>query len=201
MKNVNNVRQSPTDVMIDMEFLALDMRPVVLSIGAVAFHISDTFEILKKRETFYQELDMNSQPYRTIDAETWNWWQNQPDATKKILNPKKLNPPLKLTLEKLKDWYKSLPITPLRMWSHGAACDLAILTQAYYEESIALPWHYRTIRDTRTLFDWYPRQTQLSKILHHTKCGPLHHALYDAQRQALAVLKVWMYLHKEIHRP
>lgn len=188
----------PTDVMIDLETLATNMRPVILSIGAVAFNMHDSIPKKETEWVFYQVVSIKSQKGRTQSLDTINWWGTQPKEAQRVLpESQKTLVTLDTGLVRLSEWCASLGPTIKRVWSNGAAFDIPILDQAYFEKTegaMGGPWHYRMPRDTKTLFDWYPRPSKIRTIMHSTTRGPLHHALYDAMRQAKAVQLVWKHL-------
>jgi hypothetical protein len=71
-------------------------------------------------------------------------------------------------------WYKAMCI-----WSHGASFDVPMLEEAYLKCGLRVPWHYKSVRDTRTLF-WI-REPEWPNNPNK------HDALEDARAQAVAV--------------
>lgn len=146
-------------VMVDIETYDIVPKAVILSIGACV--IDDP------SDTFYTELDINTQFERTTSLSTEEWWAKQS------------NPPihgmvaLHNALTTFSEWLKSKNIEPV-IWCKGTDFDVAILTNAYNSLYIPMPWKYNNVRDCRTVF-------KLSKI-DVTKAG--HNALQDAIEQA-----------------
>lgn len=126
------------------------------------------------------------------DPKTAEWWSSQSKAARAAFT----SPfPLNVALNAFANWLKRIIEEdggPVRIWSHGAAFDGPILEAAYIAIGGKAPWHYRSLRDTRTLFD-------AAGIIDHSEFlklypGPMgipHHALDDAVSQALAVNVAW----------
>lgn len=84
------------------------------------------------------------------------------------------------------------PLSGVALWSHGAAFDPPILAAAYKAVGLAVPWHYRAPRDTRTLFDLAGIEDHSAWLRQHP--GPLgiaHHSLDDSVCQARAICAAW----------
>ena len=74
---------------------------------------------------------------------------------------------------------------PERVWSQGAAFDIAHLERYYERLGWKQPWSYSAVRDTRTLYE----AAELYAGWQRDKTVPAAHtALADAQAQAQAVL-------------
>lgn len=77
--------------------------------------------------------------------------------------------------------------TELRIWTHGAAFDLPILEAAYHAVGLGAPWHYRSPRDTRTIFELAGMDPHKCLNDFTTPGETYHHALDDAIVQARAI--------------
>lgn len=76
----------------------------------------------------------------------------------------------------------------IRLWCHGPAFDPPIIEAAFRALGLPVPWHYRSPRDTRTIFDAAGIEDHSAWLAQHP--GPLgipHHALDDAICQARGV--------------
>lgn len=126
---------------------------------------------------------------------TKQWWSEQSaEARTAFVNPMDLMDGLR----QFTIWLNSICTpdsvppsdghTNLRLWSHGPAFDPPILAAAYRAVGLPVPWHYRTLRDTRTCFDLAGIDDHSVWLSAHP--GPFgipHHALDDAICQARAV--------------
>lgn len=168
--------------MIDIE----TMGKAVASIGAVAFDpfLVDGDRLPVISGTFYRVVDLQSSVDAGLPilAKVVYWWLAQEgNARKELLRSDAI--PLKRALSELTEWYQTRGCE--RAWSHGATFDLVILTEGYENLGMSPPWHFKDMRDTRTLFDlgvMYPQAIWDS--------FEKHHALTDCIRQANAVAYV-----------
>lgn len=182
--------------------------------------------------TFYlatdnPSCDVHEQPYRywdegserrykyplTRDPATVQWWSEQSDeANAAFANPIDLR-------EALLDFYLWLTVAvpdtimgdpaKCKIWCHGPAFDVPILEAAWrsiapMNETLpqAAPWHYRSPRDTRTIFDAAGIDDHSAWLAAHP--GPLgieHHALDDAICQARAVCAAMARITVRAERP
>lgn len=141
--------------MIDIETYDVTPSAVILSIGA---------ERILGSETFYVEVDPNTQYERTVSQSTKDWWTKQS------------NPPingitsLHAALTYFAEW---LPKNPI-IWCKGTDFDITILAHAYRQYNIPIPWKYSNVRDCRTVY----------KLAgHHPIRTATHNALEDAEDQ------------------
>lgn len=205
-------------VMLDLETWGTDPGCDIRSIGACVFS-NDTSP--PEWPTFYTAVDNPScgwheQPYRywdegsgrrykyplTRDPRTLQWWSEQSDeAQAAFADPIDLRE----ALIKFSEWLGSVSgmawsmpeesdyrIGEIRLWSHGPGFDPPILAAAYKAVGLPVPWHYRALRDTRTIFDAAGIEDHSAWLNAHP--GPLgipHHALDDAICQARAVCAAW----------
>jgi exodeoxyribonuclease VIII len=176
--------------MIDIETLATDQDAAILSIGAVMFHPDGGVD---KAGSFYVVVDLSSQFGREINPDTLYWWMDQRDAARKaVFNtlPDKRKS-LPVALAELAAWYTAKG--GKYVWSHGSTFDIPILAHAYKHDSLCdTPWHWRGVRDTRTLFG-------LAMSMGIEKPEPVknkHHALGDAIRQAEDVITATTFIKK-----
>jgi hypothetical protein len=164
--------------MIDLETLSTRPDAMIVSIGAVEFGPGGLGDV------FYGVVD----PARSsghIDPATVAWWMRQSDLARSIFSQS--GDALSATLRALFDFIRAnrwvYSLTPsCRIWAHGAAFDIPILENAIRREGLVVPWHYRAIRDTRTILDLAGIKVQGSEDSKHL-------ALDDAAAQALAVIE------------
>ncbi len=165
------------DLMIDIETLGTAPGSVILSIGAVAFD-AETGEF---GEEFYATIDLQSAVAAglTIDMSTLKWWMEQSEEARTFA----------FAGERLLGWALGgfgdyiRRVDAARVWAKTLAFDLVLLESAFRACSIPIPWHYRTPRDCRTLFD-ITGATQ-------PDVGTAHNALDDAKSQALGVVDAY----------
>lgn len=158
-----NRSQDKVYVMIDIETLDVESTAVILSIGACT--IED-----RPENTFYGEYDPETQYERTKSQSTIDWWAKQsiPRPGSDIY--------LHEGLRELARWFSSLRADPI-VWCKGTDFDTAILTHAYKQYHLSIPWHYNSVRDFRTLKKLFPAYS-------YPKNPQPHHALADAKHQA-----------------
>jgi inhibitor of KinA sporulation pathway (predicted exonuclease) len=148
--------------MIDIETLDVTPSAVILSIGAVP--INDP------SNSFYMELDRNTQWLRTASKSTQEWWDKQGNMPKGHVH-------IETALLQLTAWLKSLGAEPI-IWCKGTDFDIAILTHAYRWLNLPTPWKYSNVRDCRTLY----------KLAGFSPDKANHNALDDARNQAKDLL-------------
>lgn len=148
-------------IMVDSETYDTKPTAVILSIGAVV--------IVDPIQSYYRELDPTTQTYRTVSDSAKEWWSNQPMPIP--IGPYSLYDALTDFSGWLQDICKGAePV----IWCKGTDFDVAILTNAYEQMYLPVPWKYNNIRDCRTVFkiaEWEPEKAN-------------HSALDDATKQA-----------------
>lgn len=158
-----------THVMVDIETYDITPSAIILSIGACV--ITDT------TQSFYLELNPNTQYERTLSLDTQIWWAKQG------------NPPihgvvdLAQGLQQFASWLDKLQDPPV-IWCKGTDFDVAILTHAYKQLDINIPWKYTNVRDCRTVF----------KLAQYQPKPANHNALDDAIRQSESLLSCLSFL-------
>lgn len=136
-------------LMIDIETLGIAPTSVILSIAAVPF----TSNGAETDNRFHELINLDSaiRDSRTIDAHTLAWWLKQPNGASDIILRAYDS---KLShfdcLAKLLEYV--LLLKPTTIWSRSPCFDITILENAYNAVRVQVPWHYRTLRDVRTVF-------------------------------------------------
>lgn len=151
------------NVMVDIETLDVKSTAVILSIGAC------TIEVFTEAITFYEEIDPSSQPTRTQSQATIDWWKTQSGYPGGGIRS------LQAVLTSFSRYLSSLRAEPI-IWCKGTDFDTAILSHAFAERGMEVPWKYNAVRDFRTV-----------KKLLPVSAGPNpnpHNALADALHQS-----------------
>lgn len=158
--------QDKIHVMVDIETLGVIPSAVILSIGAITIVNSPVPEW-----NFYQELDTDTQFERTKSQSTIDWWAKQPEG----LMPKG-STDIRKALSNFHEFFSHLRAEPI-VWCKGTDCDIAILTHAFTQYHMPVPWKYDAVRDFRTLKKLFPHYSYPAN-------PNAHNALADAKHQA-----------------
>lgn len=157
--------------MIDLETLSTRADAAIIQIAALAFDPAsgplDAFNVFV--------LDFAG---RHVDPNTVAWWLQRGVVAQHIGDGMGAGSPLDAALRELAAWFVG-PGEVSGVWSHGATFDLPILEHAYAQHSIRVPWHYRTPRDTRTVYALTPGGMPDVPADPERK----HDAAYDCERQ------------------
>ncbi|MBB2819033.1 UNVERIFIED_ORG: hypothetical protein GGD59_002278 [Rhizobium esperanzae] len=168
------------DLMIDIETLGTSPGSVILSIGATTFD-AETGEF---GEEYYAAIDPQSavDAGLTMDVSTLKWWMEQSEGARvAAFAGERL---LGWALGEFGDYVRRVDAT--RVWAKPPSFDLVLLESAFRVCHIPIPWHYKTPRDCRTLFD-ITNATQ-------PDFGTAHNALDDAKSQAIGVINAYRIL-------
>jgi len=175
-----------SEIMVDLETMAVSSDSVIVTIGAVKFNRYDTNNRINTIDKFYSRIDMNSciDVGLKVDQSTVKWWENQPENVSKEIFSQDNRHHIKDILQKFTKWYKEGGrIT--HIWGHGSHFDIPILENAYKACNLNPPWKFWQVRDTRTLYE--VTGIRLESINVKMK----HHAMYDAFRQMIGVQKAF----------
>ena len=188
--------------MIDLETLSHHHDARIITIGVVAFDplAEKPLAPPDAETTFYRCVDwVNNTGH--ISPETVAWWMKQSDEARyaalggvSTITPISIPEwqssnhlfPLGSVLQSLSLWMSSKAEKEDRIvWGHGATFDPVVLVNAYRAADLEnlLPWDFRNVRDTRTLFAMTPG----FDIAKHMPKEGKHIAYMDAWRQAEAV--------------
>lgn len=172
------------DISLDCETLSTQPNAALLSIAAVQFN-RDTGVIGKH---FYTLIDMSDAiKYGHVSAQTLAWWLVAADteqARLHLFTTDQKRPKLYFALQSLIAFIHECSPNP-RVWGNGASADITWLEHALYAagEGLSIPWHYKRVRDMRTLID--AARLDLDSVRHVN--GARHDALVDATWQAHAI--------------
>lgn len=173
------------DFSIDLETLGRRYSAAIISIGVQQFD-RDTG---KMGATFYEEIDLDSAlKSGTLNGDTILFWMQQNRAAQRVFHtPPEKKVGLATALDHLTSWMRGLSVAP-RVWGNGATFDITILEHAYDVGCVGLrePWHFRNVRDMRTLLEVSPISWDAIKFV-----GTPHHALHDATHQAKVISAAW----------
>lgn len=166
--------------MIDLEGLGTGPDTTILTVAAQAF---DPFVRGYFDQKYYARVTLESQPTRSIQQDTIEWWATQPTAAREEAFAEQGRIPLDQALDELGRliWHSK------RIWAQGPTYDMNILEHAYKSYHKPIPWKFYSVRDSRTVFSLVPNLN---------KYPASHHALEDCRRQidllhdALEYLKV-----------
>jgi len=153
--------------MIDIETVGTGSDACILTIAAQSF---DPLGKGHYNLHYYARIDTESQPNRSIDQGTIEWWATQP----KEARDEAFNPQGRVPLEQALNELGRLIWQSKRIWCQGPQFDMNILEHAYKSFNIPLPWNYYIVRDSRTIFSLWPGLP---------KPPTSHHALEDCRRQ------------------
>lgn len=163
-------------VMVDNETLGTTADAVILSIGAVKFDPA-TGEI--DNDGFYRSISIESNlDYkRRISEDTLLWWLKQGVAAQQVFYEAKETLPV--ALKEFSDWIGTDDYT---MWSNGADFDLPMLSHAFTQVGVEIPWKFFNSRCFRTY-----KNLPGAKEIRVPAIGVKHNALSDAYQQAQTV--------------
>jgi len=153
--------------MIDLEGLGTGPDTAILTIAAQAF---DPLGAGYYKQQYYARIDLESQPDRSIQQGTIDWWATQPAIVKDEAFAEDGRIPLDQALDELGKliWHSK------RIWAQGPTYDMNILEHAYKSFNKPIPWQFYAVRDSRTVFSLWPGLP---------KPPTSHHALEDCRRQ------------------
>lgn len=170
------MRSDEVHAMLDLETLAVCPWAIILSVGAVAFRPNG--EIVDK---FYRNVDPKScmDIGLIADPNVAEWWAH-PDReeARKAFNTDKR--PILDVIDEFGTWFNRNGCS--RVWGHGASFDIPIWETACRFGKKPFPWHFKYVRDTRTVFDMADVEFSALK-----KEGAYHNALDDAINQTKAL--------------
>ena len=138
-----------TDVMIDLETLALTPDAKILSIAAVAFDPFDSEPDYLNYPTLDLLVDIDSQVNRVVNMSTVEWWSQQDAEVKEKIFSETGRLPLPDALNIVADFCKARK----RIWAQGITVDISVLCHAFTQYDMNIPWPYVTVSDSRTILD------------------------------------------------
>ena len=172
-----------TDFMVDIETISTKPNAAIVAIGACEFDM----ETGETGREFYTNIkwDSNLNYNRDVDLNTIQWWMKQSDGARMALFEGESST-LPSALMKFALFYKECGKLPI--WSH-ANFDEQILRNAFEAVNLKCPWHYRDVRDIRTLVGMLPKSVWDGINSETRRLGDHHNALHDALYQCSYVSK------------
>ena len=164
--------------MIDIEGLATGPEATILTIAAQGF--DPLGKGFYGEHYYYARITLESQPNRTIEQSTLDWW-----ATQKAAQVEAFAEDGRVDLDVALKALGRIVLQSKRVWMNGPTYDATILENAYKSYNFALPWQYFMVRDARTVYRLYPDLE---------KPPTSHHALEDCRRQIELLQKCLRYL-------
>jgi hypothetical protein len=163
-------------IVIDLE--TLDTRPTaaIIAIGAVRFDPTlpdpafDTFQSLVEVGSAVQA--------GTVSGATLAFWMQQSDQTRAQFKGER---ELRDVLLDLAAWF---PSENCQVYGYGADFDCVILSHAYRQHDLPVPWKYHNQRCLRTL-------TALAPSVPFIKATVAHDALADSLAEAEHLIKLY----------
>ena len=152
--------------MIDIEGLATGPETTILTIAAQGF---DPFGKGYYDQQYYARITLESQPNRSIEQGTIDWWATQPEAQAEAFMEEG-----RIDLDQALDSLGKLIWHSNFIWMNGPTYDATILEHAYKSYGKPLPWQYYKVRDARTVYSLWPDCPRPPTS---------HHALEDCRRQ------------------
>lgn len=173
-------------VMIDLETMGRPPRAAIVQIGAVEFDLEagTLGEELRLNVTLQSNLDADL----PVDGSTVEWWLGQSDVARAAIVERPRHR-IEDALRVLSGFLESLDRT--YVWGDPSTFDAALLLAAYKATGQRVPWHYRNVRDLRTLKALAWANEEWRTIF--PELPNAHDALVDARRmaeQAIAARRV-----------
>lgn len=169
---------SNTHVMLDLETLSTSPNAAILQIGMCRFDADNVWD----QERICVDLQSLLSRNFTVDGATVCWWMGQSDAARSSVFSGGM--PIESALGKFRAWWNAAGVAGQKVWSHGASFDVPIMDSAHRRLGTKVPWDYRDVRDTRTLFE-------LAGGVVGPKPEVPHDAMHDAVAQAVRVQMAW----------
>lgn len=199
------------DVFIDIETAGSDPQSAILSIGAVLFDPDsepDSWLLdpdFSEPIVYYERVDLQSclDAGLTLNAETMNWWMDQPYPVRHEALVAKPRSHVNVALLNFRHWlnrhgiWRKEPNRKRRgVWANPSHFDIVLLEAAYRKVDLAaaIPWHPGDVVDFKTTwrnagFDRAEMTFPADGRLHDPRHDACSHA-HDAQR-ALTRLRKW----------
>jgi hypothetical protein len=177
-------KERPGHVMLDIETLGIDEKAPVLSVACVAFTLENG--ISKTIKNFHRKVDIefydSHKDKFEISYSTLKFWLKNPLAMLKAFSGTER---LDDVLKEMSKWVSELGNPDVKVWCQSPDFDCVILKNAYKSMNLPVPWKFWNQRCTRTYYDLMPGY----------KPGKADHdALADCILQVSQVCKVYEHL-------
>lgn len=178
------------NVMLDIETLGTNKNAVIISLGAVFFNPATG----QLGSSFYWTITRESceQYGLEVDESTVKWWSEQSEEARAVLTDPYAEE-LPLVLRNFAGWlWENMDDARIvEIWGNGASFDNAIVANAYGRCGLKLPWRYANERDVRTIVALGRQLLNIDPKYTVERVGTHHHALADAEHQALYVSSIY----------
>jgi hypothetical protein len=179
-------------VMIDLETMSTRTNAAIVSIGAVKFDPTHTVGVLGDQEDpeyedFYAVVDLASSidAGLHVDGRTVKWWMTQSGQAREAWAGDGCEAlSLERALGAFYAWYGGIS---LPTYGNGAAFDIVVLRNAFLAVDHLPPWTFRHEMCYRTIRTLAPDLPYLPSAIEH-------HALSDAEAQAVHLQKLYQHL-------
>jgi hypothetical protein len=165
-------------------------RAVVVEMGAVVFDPLGKLldDVPVTTDIFYSLVSPESclKLGMEVEANTILWWMAQDEESRhRFTRAQELQSwkPIHQALDSLSVWMALKEIK--YVWAHRAGFDPTLITEYYRRLGKPLPFNFRDIRDTRTLYSLYNLTEEEWKVV--MRRSMKHHPVYDAWAQARSV--------------
>jgi hypothetical protein len=193
--------------MIDLETLGTDPADApIIQIAAVAFELGEdgpNMDIEPLRVLVDAPSCLEHPFHRVISPDTVAWWADtDPELLVQLMRDRSRTP-LAEALAELGLWIMKTDDGIEGVWGNGATFDISMLEAAYKQAGLRTPWHFRTIRDVRTMAMIAGDDDRCfngGTVTLIEARGTKHDALVDCLRQVRMVQQTWMLRvnHKEL---
>ena len=178
-------------IMIDIESLALAPKAVITQLAFVAFDLDDPDTVIRFDEE-YLPLDPQIVLSRVISGDTLIWWMGQDEQARKRFEANKGNDFQEL-VALVQSWSRKLEqatdgATKVEVYAQGPQFDLVAIESLMADLGLETPWHYRQVRDLRTLA---AEAGMTSDTVQMAPGLVPHHALSDCRHQIAVLQEAW----------
>ncbi len=174
-------------IMIDIETAATGHDALVLSVGVAGFMPYDK-DPLSGNKSCYTCLMLHEQLLmgRRADPDTCRWWAKQSDEAIQAA----WIPAAQSCVSELHSTLKEYFTTGEEIvWANGTDFDLTILESLFKDFGYKVPWRFTNKRCMRTL-------KEIKGVTKQPRRGTHHHALDDAEHQAIQVSEYLKHVNK-----
>lgn len=180
--------------MLDLETLGSHPGCVVLSIGACIFDPESGVVWGAPDKTFGLRISIKScvAVGLRLEADTLEWWLAQDVRARNEAMVAGHGWGIADALAKFHAWYRAANCQ--FVWCHGATFDVPVLDAAFAACKLEVPWAYKQVRDTRTVFHLGKMGPHLDAVAERVGAGVKHSALADAITQAAQVCEAYKML-------
>jgi exodeoxyribonuclease VIII len=179
--------------MVDLETMSTNSHASIVSIGAVKFDPHGKVGVLgdpsnSEYKPFFCTVDLVSciDAGMHVSGQTVMWWLEQEKAAQTSLKGEP-HWPIEKALGEFWIWFGG---TSVPTWGNGADFDCVVLNNAYERLHGAAPFTYHHRRCFRTMKALFPDVTYVKPVL-------AHHALSDAEAQAVHLQKLFNFINQK----